>query len=39
MGGAGLGLGAHRLRSPERGSLGEVCFAAVVSPSIAMDWD
>ena len=31
--------GAHRLRSPEGGSLDELSFVAVVSPSIAMHRD
>jgi len=36
MGGSGLVLGPHRLRSPGGGSLGEVCFAAVESRKL---WD
>ena len=37
LGGPGLRLGAHRLRSPEGGSLDELSFDAVVSRSIGTD--
>jgi len=36
---SGLRLGAHRLRAPGGGSLGEACFVAAVSRSIAIHRD